>query len=374
MAKVPKRVAHLSSAHPADDIRIFSKECRCLAGAGYEVYLVARSERDYSSDGVRIIGVPTHKTRLGRMIGGVAFVFFKALKLKADLYHFHDPELIPAGLLLRLLGKKVIYDAHEDVAASLRSRYYLPKFSRNLLASIIGPFERLASRFFTKIVTATPAIAEHFDQAKTVCIANYVAFQNQSQSDTADRKKSNFIFAGHLSEIRGAEQMAQAVNLCKNPATRLDIIGRISRPSVRQEMIEIDKKNRLNFIEWMPKDQLDAKLRESFAGLVVFLPEPNHIRSQPNKIFEYMAAGIPVVISHFSDWKRIIDTFNCGLCVDPLDPRDIAEKLDWLLANPEEAKAMGERGKKAAFENFNWTVEAQRLCKIYEEIFSLQRG
>jgi len=109
-------------------------------------------------------------------------------------------------------------------------------------------------------------------------------------------------------------------------------------------------------------------LAEARLGLVLFHPRPNHLESQPNKLFEYMAAGLPVVASSFPLWKEIVEGTRCGLVVDPLDPHAAANAIRWLLAHPEEAEAMGARGRQAVHDRFNWRREEATLLDCYARL------
>ena len=111
-------------------------------------------------------------------------------------------------------------------------------------------------------------------------------------------------------------------------------------------------------------------LARSAAGVVTFYPLPNHVDAQPNKMFEYMSAGIPVIASHFPLWREIIEDNQCGLLVDPLNPEAIANAIDYLINNPQEARSMGQNGRRAVEEKYNWTIEQQKLLEFYQRILS----
>ncbi|MBD3768073.1 MAG: glycosyltransferase, partial [Gammaproteobacteria bacterium] len=100
-------------------------------------------------------------------------------------------------------------------------------------------------------------------------------------------------------------------------------------------------------------------------GLVTFLPAPNHIDAQPNKMFEYMSAGLPIITSIFPLWREIVEGNQCGLCVDPLDPQAIGEAIQYLIDNPVEAEQMGKNGRQAVEQKYNWTIEEQKLLDLY---------
>ena len=160
-------VVHLTTVHEPFDSRIFHRECKALAKAGYDVALLAPGRTDSIVDGIQVGSLPRSNHRVLRMSLGVGRTLIKALGRRADLYHFHDPELIPAGLLLRLLGKRVIYDIHEDNRTALEEREYLPSPLRTLTARLFAWAEESSSRHF-HLVLAERYYAERFPCGETV--------------------------------------------------------------------------------------------------------------------------------------------------------------------------------------------------------------
>ena len=162
-----KKICFLTSVHPAFDARIFYKEAKTLAKAGYSVTLIAQHSKDEIVDGVRIIALPKPRNRLFRIFGTTWRMFRLALKQTADVYHFHDPELIPVGIVLRLLGKKVIYDVHEDVPQQILCKEWIGStWIKKCVASIVHIIEQIGVAVFTRVVAATPDIANkvHFSK------------------------------------------------------------------------------------------------------------------------------------------------------------------------------------------------------------------
>jgi glycosyltransferase involved in cell wall biosynthesis len=364
------RIVHMSSAHPDKDVRIFSKECVSLAnhfhpeGQDVEVHLILSNVEERIEQGIRIHNVAAAKGRLGRMWTTVNKVCKKALELDGDIYHFHDPELLRIALKLKRRGKIVIYDAHEDLPRQLLGKPYL-RF-RRLFSFFFEIYENFIVKRLDAVVTATPFIRDRFKSIHRLSIdINNYPLEGEIETFVGDTEKDNCVcFIGGISEIRGTIQVVQALDIVD---VQLDLAGGIP-PAFREQLTKEkgwEKVNELGFID--RKTSLEVKKR-AFAGIVTFLPLPNHINAQPNKIFEYMASGLPVIGSDFPLWREILVKNNCGICVDPTSPLDIAKAIRYLQENPEEARIMGENGRKMVAETYNWRAEEKKLFALYEKL------
>jgi glycosyltransferase involved in cell wall biosynthesis len=365
------KICHLTSVHPVHDIRIFHKECKTLLRAGYRVTLIAPYDREEEVDGVRIRALPKPKSRVERMTQTQLQLYKEARMQDADIFHFHDLELLPAGLLLKLRGKRVIYDVHEDYSQALLSREWIPSWLRRRVAQVVTLGEWLGSKFFDGVVAATPHIARRFPPIKTVTVQNFPLL-NQSTRNTANpyhQREKIIAYVGVVSALRGAKEMVEAMTLLPlRLNVRLKIAGIFNPVGSEDEARRSPGWERVDFLGWQRHEDAIAMLGEARMGLVLFHPVPNHTEAQPNKLFEYMSVGIPVIASDFPLWRRVVEQTQCGLLVDPLNPKAIAEAIQWLLEHPAEAEEMGERGQKAVREHYNWDVEAQKLLKFYERI------
>src|SRR5215813_1809949 len=157
--KLPK-IVHLTSVHSALDPRIFKKECRSLARAGFDVTVIGPHPESTVTEQVRIRPVKKYRSRIARMTRTAWHVFQQARSLDADVYHFHDPELIPVALLLRSSGKKVVYDIHEDYPKDILFKEYLPSWSRGWISEMAARIEAAACRHFSALVSVSPSIAD----------------------------------------------------------------------------------------------------------------------------------------------------------------------------------------------------------------------
>ncbi len=366
-------IAHLTSAHERNDTRIFLKMCLTLINHGHQVIqIVADGKGDEVSDGVHIFDVGASSGRIDRMLRAPDRILIQAMSLDVDLFHLHDPELIPIGLKLKKLGKKVVFDSHEDVPKQLLSKPYLDKFSRWFLSKAFAAYEWWSCRHFDAVVTATPSIREKFlvMGIRAFNISNFPLLGELDAHVAWYDKQAEICYIGGIGRIRGITELTQALSMVRSGA-RLNLCGTFYEPEVEVNCKSMPGWNAVIDRGYVDRLGLRMVLGRSMAGVVTFLPLPNHIDAQPNKMFEYMSAGIPVIASDFPLWREIIEGNKCGLCVDPSDPAGIAEAIDFLLEHPDEAYRMGENGRRAVLEKYNWAVEEKKLLQLYDNILEL---
>jgi glycosyltransferase involved in cell wall biosynthesis len=366
------RVVQLTSAHPRDDIRIFYKECRSLVTAGYDVTLVvADGLGDGMREGVRILDVGCDQGRLRRMLKTTSRVFAKAVGLDAHLYHLHDPELIPVGLRLKRLGKRVVFDSHEDFPKQLLGKPYLSPFALNVLSKGFSIFERQAGARFDGIIGATPTIREKFltINPNTVDVDNYPILGELDATLPWSAKSPEVCYVGSIAGIRGIREIVRAMELIGGGAT-LSLVGAFAEPDVEAEVKGYGGWQRVNALGVQDRQGVRETLGRSVAGLVTLHPVVNYLDALPIKMFEYMAAGIPVIASNFPLWREIVEGNRCGICVDPLNPREIAAAIESLIHDRVLAEEMGANGARAVRDHFNWGAEEQKLLAFYGRIFA----
>lgn len=363
-------ICHLTSAHPRDDIRIFQKECLSLVDAGYEVCLVvADSKGNEINRKVKIFDVGKAANRYERFLFTTIKVLQKALTIESYLYHIHDPELIPVGLILKFLGKKVVFDAHEDLPKQILAKPYFCQAFLIVLALILKLFEKIALKEFDGIISATPSIGRKFKSINrnSIVINNFPIIGDLAPSPWNGKPRNHLCYIGGIDRIRGVFELIEAMEML--PETiKLLLIGPANKELLKKLSEMRGWQERTVYLGFQSRDQIIGRVACSFAGVVNFHPVPNHTEAQPNKMFEYMSAGLPVIASNFPLWKEIVEGNHCGICINPLNPKDIANAITWLYNNPNEAETMSLNGISAVEKKFNWNNERKKLLNFYETI------
>ncbi|MHA6250721.1 glycosyltransferase family 4 protein [Oceanobacillus sp. CAU 1775] len=364
------KVCHMTSVHPYDDIRITIKEAQSLAKVGYEVHLIAPNTKEKKFGDVYIHGLMNnYKSRIQRVKKFTKDVYLKALEIDANIYHFHDPELLPIGEKLKREGKVVIYDVHEDVPRQILNKHWIPKMLRKPFSYAFEMYENNKVRKMDAIVTATPHIKKRFENlnGRVVNINNFPILNELYKPEEKKNVEKKMLYIGGITEERGSIAMVRAIEETQGT---LEIAGNFVNQEEKikfKEAIKIETK--VNYHGYLDRDGIRKMLSKSSAGFVILEPRLNFIDSLPIKMFEYMAAGIPVIASNFPLWQEIIEKNNCGICVNPLNIEEIKNAVEWIFKNPIEAAMMGNNGRNAVENKYNWETESKELIKLYKSIY-----
>lgn len=369
LAGRPVRVAHLTSVHARTDTRVFLKECRSLVQAGFQVFLIVADGRGCEiKNGVQIVDVGLRSGgRAARALGTAKRVFAAARKLNADIYHFHDPELLPWGVLLSCSGSKVVYDAHEHLRHDVLSKRYLPAALRPAVSLIAGSCELLAVRALSAVVAATPDILERFKRHPrlTAGIYNFPLAEELQRPGSWQARDAQACFIGGIGYDRGIRELALAAAMCRS---RIVIAGPLWDGLTPEKVRAIPGWDRIDYRGVLGRPEVADLMAASRVGIVTFLPTVGHVNALPNKLFEYMSAGIAVVASHFPAWRDIVSTSGCGVCVDPSDPAAIAAAVDRLAEDEGFGAACGRNGAEAVARQYNWDSQAAKLVDLYRRL------
>lgn len=366
------KVCHMTSAHGPGDTRIFHKECVSLAAAGYEVYLVERGE-SYEMSGVHVIGIGQPSgSRLTRMTAFARKVYRRAMELDADIYHFHDPELLPYGLKLKKRGKKVIFDSHERYTEQLKSKTYLPTWVSRAIAFAYDRYERFVLRRLDAVIF--PCTMDGRNPFAGLCsrsaiISNAAILgeffeKYDPQKEKLDRSAC---YVGGLTEARGITADIQAAARAE---ARLILAGPFSSEEYQNKLKALPAYACVDYRGNLGRDGVAQLLSQCRIGLCTLQNVGQYLKIDTFgiKVYEYMSMALPVILSHSPYNDRMMEQYRFGICVDPENIEEIADAITYLLDHPEEARQMGENGRRAVREEFNWGVEEKKLLALYEEI------
>ena len=475
-----KRIVHISSAHRADDVRIWRKQCCSLVEDGFDVAFTVPHECDDTFKGVQILAVEPIRTRpkhahkvvaesprssigalvrtilkaatlLAAVAGVFAFGYFcqkwipddsplqtvtnifppaavllciafvfrrqitafrrrlirraraglraitrilpllrrsvllrllrrfrttcrlcqRALSYHADLYHLHDPELMPIAWYLKLRGRIVVLDFHENTPQRLLYRRWVGPIMRYPMFCFVYILEYITAQAVDIVVAATPVIAKRFPTRKTIVVRNYPIIHELARIDATpyERRPAHLAYVGGLTDIRGAREMVRAMELirCTSDA-RLKLAGNIGPQTLLTELASQEGWKHVDALGYLQRAEVSDLLNNVRCGLVVLQPTLNYIDTIPTKLLEYMAVGIPFVASDFGPWRKLAGGHQAGIFVNPLDTNEIAQAIERILSHPQEAQEMGERGRAAANKYFNWQREYETLSSSYNQL------
>jgi glycosyltransferase involved in cell wall biosynthesis len=365
------KVAHLTSVHNPSDTRIAFRECFSLAQAGYDVVLIAAGQPASLPAGVRFVGVRKPRNRFERMTATIWNIYRAAVREQADVYHFHDPELMAVGLALRARGARVVFDVHEDIPKDMLEKPWIPAPLRRPVALASEIVLRALQRSYSAIVTATPETAELFRAGNTVVVCNYPRIEELRPREVpafAERPRAA-VYLGDISQLRCIEEMVGAMGSPHlTPDIRLALAGTFESEQVEKNVRAMPGFRRVDYLGYCPRPQVASVLARGRAGLLLFRPADYLKDAMPTKLFEYLGSGIPVIISECLPCNDLVRQHDCGVVVNQGDVDDIAKAISFLVDNPEIAHAMGERGRALITERYQWSTEAAKLTTLYAQI------
>ncbi|MDO4988186.1 MAG: glycosyltransferase [Synergistes sp.] len=367
-------ICHVTSVHTRYDTRIFHKECTSLAKAGYDVtLLVADNKPDEVRDGVKITSVDFHpKNRFDRIIHSVGAMLGRALGIDAEIYHLHDPELLPLGKKLKEHGKKVIFDSHENYPLQIANKAYLGTFAKpvakiykiretyllkNYYDAVIFPctmfggvniFEGRCKR--VEFISTAPKLEEFYDRYTPI-----------------DRSKLNTIcYMGGLTYDRGITHLMKAAY----KADAKLILGGNFKPDYLAELQTMPEFQCVDYRGYLTREQVFEVYRESAVGAAVLLDtgQYNKADNLATKVYEYMSMGMPSIVSKYPYSDKINSQYHFGITVKSGDVEELTLAIRHLLDHPQEARQMGENGRRAVQKEFNWGIEEKKLLRLYETL------
>jgi len=361
-------ICHITTVHSRYDDRIFLKECISLAKEYNVSLIVADGKGNETKDNVKIIDIGLRQdTRINRIKIDAKKALKKALSLKSDLYHFHDPELLSIAKKLKKSGAKIIYDVHEDLPRQIYGKPYLNKFNKPIISNIVEIYENNTSKKLDYIFTATPFIANRFLKLNknTIDIRNYPLLEENTKPADFSTKENEICYVGGISEYRGIYELIESLQYSK---IKLNLAGNFDDKEFELKCKQSKGWQFVNFYGFVSRKEIANILNKSKIGIVTLHPLINYLDSLPVKMFEYMLAGIPVIASNFPLWIEIVENNKCGINANPLIPKEIAEAVTNLINNNELMIEMGKAGREAVLNKYNWKIEENKIINTYKNI------
>ena len=336
------RVLHISTVHKRTDVRIFRKQVVTLALQGYDMsLLIFDGNGDCLSGGVKIFDGGKFRSRLRRM----AFGWFRVWRFLSgnnefDVIHFHDPELLFLTPIFRFYGRNVIYDSHEDLMKQIQSKPYIPSSIRFVVAKSAGHIERILSSWVDYVVCVSQSSCERFRSygRKAEVITNAPILDgtgDQNALDLTDRLPKDFIvYVGAVSYIRGALEMLHIAAELEN-GVKLLVVGSANEHGLRSALEDASNVSGANmvFLGQRSAAEVKAICGKAKAGIIFFHPVPNHLDAVPNKLYEYMAMGLPIFSSRFGAASRTVVDVGAGEIVDITNTRRVAAQINSALVD-----------------------------------------
>lgn len=367
------RILILAATHEPYDNRVYYKETLSLLKRYPQLTMITPAGESFQpAEGVTL----KRFSAVGRW-QRIKTLFQLAKQEDVDLCHCHEPDSLLAGVWLkREKGCKLIYDSHEYHPESFSERFPAPL--RGTVRRGMLRFERWMVRQCDHVITVNEDLAAKFRGwgAKVAVLPNYPSpelFQEPEGAPAATPQRPlHLTYVGTLARTRGVLEVLEVARRLKNAgeAVQVTIIGVGNEAKFTEELKAFARENQLNveLTGHVPHDQVAERMRTSDVGMLLLHPLERYMKAEPIKLFEYMACGLPVISYHYPAVEGIMTESLCGEMIKPLDLEAVVATLKEWIRDPERRQSLGENGKKAFRENYNWGVCERRLWKVYEEL------
>lgn len=370
------KVCHVISGYFRNDARNFQRQALSLKKAGYDVCFVTNDgEPDEVLEGIPFISCKARYPRWKTLIAAKHQFLPELRRVDADVYQLHSPELLPLAAPLQRLGKGVVYDAHEDLPRHLLEKEWVP-----------GPLRRPLSW-----------LAERYLHAVLARVDEVISPHSHVVADLRSKTKrgvlvANFPLIGEMHDVSPEEFAARPPAVCytgtvyaySNQEATLDAIAGL--PTVQYRVAGyIDPEHRValsrrpgfaraEYLGRLGRADLRRFYQSSVAGLAIYDYKLNlgwRLGSYgTNKVFEYMEAGLPIICTDYTLWRDIVDRYDCGICVEPGSVEGIRSAIAELTGDRARAYRMGQNGRRAVLEEYNWASEERKYLRVYSGMAS----
>lgn len=370
------RVFHVSTAHPPTDPRLVNRVIPSLTAEYELIALLPAMVNVQGPTDAHTIWLPYYQRLPVRFLLVHPLVLLYTLWLRPSLLHIYDPELLPVARLIQwILGIPVVYEVHEnlyrklDQKIRLQGRWLVRQFTR---------FDAMAQQYFHLIFTEHGYLDTYRNlQLPALVSYNYpsLAFLDTFRHPyTPNPAEPEFFYIGLISFERAFDVLIAALALLSKsvPKFTMHLFGRRTFSDETMHALPgFDMvQDKLRLYGYTAQTDALPLAAHATVGLALLKPVGDYTESYPTKLFEYMALGLPVITANFPLYQVIVEKHACGFCIDPTDPMQLAQTLQYLSEHPTEAQVMGEHGRRAVETLYNWEHEAQKLRQFYKAILA----
>jgi len=364
-------ICQLTSRHSNEDERILHRMAWSANRHGYESIVVGMHGRNAMYGGIKLWALAnSERSSIYYRLMGLFQLMRLSISCNFNIYQLHDPDMLLMGIILKLFGKRIIYDIHEDYETSVKDRLRTTPWLARICSKLWWWFERNASRIFDGIVVTDRHLAGKFSFKQPVILGNYPSLDFTEPADTSFEKTFNIIYVGGVNKDRGVGKVIEALKLLQHEDIRFHIIGECSDYTLQAQILS---DNRVIHIGWVPWRELHRYYTKTHLGVALYQPLSGfqyYPGENSVKVNEYMAVGIPVLCSDFPGLKSFVEEHHYGLTVKPDDPHAIAEKIQYLYEHPEFCNELGQNGRQAFEREYNWEKHESKLIDLYKLILN----
>jgi glycosyltransferase involved in cell wall biosynthesis len=368
------KVCHVISGYHRNDARVFARQCLSLKRAGYDVSILTNDgDPDEVLEGIPVIACRIRWPRWRVLLAAKRQFMPEAVRLDADVYQLHSPELLPMSQPLMKLGKRVVYDAHEDLPRHILEKDWLPSPLRRPLAYAAEYYLRHTFDRIDEIVTPHNHVVEHLQKTvgKGTLVANFPLIQDL-RDVTAEQfaaRPAAVCYSGTV--YLHSNQEATLDALSGMPGVRYRVAGYIGEAH-REALLKRPGAAQLEFMGRLSQVELRQLYTSCIAGLAIIDYKLNQGYKRGsyavNKLFEYMEAGLPVICTDYTLWRDIVERYECGICVRPGNVGDIRDAIEYIVSDRNRAFRMGQNGRRAVLEEFNWASEERKYLDVFARL------